>query len=139
MDFIRFAIHNPVKVTVAVMFVFMGGAAGITSIPVQLIPNVDRPIVSVRTQWDGASPREVERELVKPQEERLKRVADLYKMTSESEDSRGRVTLEFNVGVDKEAALREVAEKLALVREYPPGVQERVIQASGTSQRSSVA
>ena len=139
MDIIRFAIHNPVKVSVGVIFVILGGLEAARSIPIQLIPTIDRPIISVRTNWPGAAPREVEREIVEPQEAQLKKVADLYKMTSESRDSRATIRLEFNVGVDKEAALREVAEKLGLVRSYPDEVQERVIQASGTSHAGALA
>ena len=139
MDIIRFAIQNPVKVIVVVIFVLLGGGKAITSIPVQMVPTIDRPVISVRTYWPGASPREIEREIVERQEEQLKRVADLYKMTSESEDSRAEVTLQFNVGVDKESALREVSEKLGLVRDYPDGVQERIIRASDSSSRERIA
>ena len=58
MDIIRFAIQNPVKVSVAVVFLILGGLGAARSIPVQLIPTIDRPIVSVRTNWPGAAPRE---------------------------------------------------------------------------------
>ncbi len=139
MDIIRFAISNPVKVIVAVVFVLLGGWVAVKSIPIQLIPNVDRPIVTVRTRWDGASPREIEREIVEPQEEQLKKVADLYKMISESDDSRAKIELEFNVGVEKEAALREVSEKLDLVRRYPDGVDEQVVEASDSALSSPIA
>jgi HAE1 family hydrophobic/amphiphilic exporter-1 len=139
MDIIRFSITNPVKVAVAVIFVLLGGWTAVTSIPIQLVPNVDRPIVTVQTRWHGASPQEIEREITEPQEEQLKKVADLYKMTSESDDSRSRITLEFNVGVDKEAALREVSEKLDLVQRYPDGVEERVVEATDARLDSPIA
>ena len=71
MGIIRFAIQNPVKVTVAVILMILFGALSIFRIPIQLTPDVDRPLVTVETFWEGASPQEIEREIVDRQEEKL--------------------------------------------------------------------
>ena len=76
------AIDNPVKVTVAVILLVLFGILSIFRIPVQLTPDVDRPLITVSTYWDGASPQEIEREIVDRQEEKLKGVRNLKKMTS---------------------------------------------------------
>ena len=64
MGIIRFAIQNPVKVAVAVILLVLFGTLSIFQIPIQLTPDVDRPLISVETFWEGASPQEVEREIV---------------------------------------------------------------------------
>ena len=113
------AIHRPVSVVVGVLFVALFGLISLFRIPVQLTPDVDRPLVTVTTLWPGAGPEEVEQEIVQRQEERLKSVEGLVQMTSESYDSRGVVSLEVNVGTDPDAVLLKVSNKLDQVFGYP--------------------
>ncbi len=127
MDYIRFAITNPVKVTVAVILLILFGVISLIKIPVQLVPNVDQPIITVETEWTGRSPEEVEREIIEEQEDKLKSVANLRKMTSTCSLGRGTITLEFYVGTDKDQAFKEVSDKLREVPSYPEGTDEPVI------------
>jgi len=55
----------------------------------QLTPDVEIPTITVETRWPGASPQEVEKEIVQEQEEQLQSVEGLQKLTSESMDSLG--------------------------------------------------
>ena len=96
MQLVDSAIKRPVSVIVGVLFIALFGLISLFRIPVQLTPDVDRPIVNVATFWPGASPEEIEQEIVQRQEEQLKSLEGLVKMTSESQDSRGNVALEFN-------------------------------------------
>ena len=75
--------------------------------------------VPVRMGPEHGSLIEVEREIVDKQEEFLKNVEGLVRMTSESSDGVGRVNLEFSVGTDIDAALLRVSTKLDQVPEYP--------------------
>lgn len=59
MDIVRLAITKPVGVTVGVLLVLMFGVIGLTAIPVQLTPTVDRPVITVTTNWPGRSPDEI--------------------------------------------------------------------------------
>ena len=126
------SIKRPVSVIVGVLFAALFGLISLFRIPVQLTPDVDRPIVTVTTVWPGASPEEVEQEIVQRQEEQLKSVEGLVLMTSESNDSRGVVTLEFNVGVDPDAVLLLVSNKLDQVFGYPLDAERPVLSAGGT-------
>ena len=112
MKLIESSIRRPVTVAVGVLFLALFGLIALFRIPVQLTPDVDRPVVNVSTTWPGASPEEVEREVVQRQEEKLKSLEGLVKMTSESSDSRSVVVLEFKVGTDPEASLLKVSNKL---------------------------
>lgn len=127
MDYIRFAITNPVKVTVAVILLILFGILSLIQIPVQLVPNVDQPMISVETNWTGRSPEEIEREIIEEQEDKLKSVANLRKMTSTCSLGRGEIKLEFYVGTDKDDAFKEVSDKLREVPSYPEGTDEPVI------------
>ena len=121
------SIKYPVTVTVGVLLVTLFGIVGLLQIPIQLTPTIDRPKITVDTRWFGASPKEVEREIVQEQEEQLKSVEGLKKLTSESLEGQGRVILEFPVGTDIDAALLKVSNKLEQVREYPRDVEKPVI------------
>ncbi len=139
MGIIRFAIENPVKVTVAVILMVLFGILSIFWIPIQLTPDVDRPLITVNTFWEGASPQEIEREIVDRQEEKLKGVRNLKKMTSTSLEAIAEVTLEFYVGTDKAVALQDVSEKLRQVTGYPEDVDEPTIEATGAEMSSTIA
>lgn len=139
MNVIRFAIENPVKVTVAVLLLVLGGLVSILHIPIQLTPNVDRPRITVTTRWPGATPQEVESEIIDRQEEKLKGLSGLRKMSSVSRDNEGEITLEFFVGVDKDDALREVIEKINQVSDYPERVERPEIVAADAALDAPIA
>ena len=69
MDYIRFAIANPLKVAVGVILIIIFGLLALFEIPIQLTLNVDQPVITVETDWTGRSPEDVERQIVEPQEE----------------------------------------------------------------------
>ncbi len=126
-------IRNPVKVSVGVLIVALFGSISLVTMPKQLIPAVQNPILSVETRWPGASPQEIEREIVQEQEEQLAAIEGLVKMTSRCRDSEAEITLEFAVGTDIEDAMMRVNTRLQQVREYPINAKEPVIEASDVS------
>lgn len=139
MDLIRTSIEKPVAVVVGVLLVLLFGILAVSAIPVQLTPNVDTTVVTVTTTWEGASPQEIEQDIIEKQEDKLKGLANLRKMTSQSREGSGQITLEFTVGADKDAALREASDKLREVPSYPDGVDEPVIEASDPMNRDYIA
>lgn len=128
-------VSNPVKVAVAVVLVVMFGVIAIYTMPIQLTPEVQIPTLTIETRWPGASPQEVEREIVQEQEEQLQSVEGVKKMTSESHDSQGRIILEFAVGTDIDNALLRVNTRLNQVPEYPEDADEPTISTSNSSDR----
>ncbi len=139
MDLIRFSIENPVKVAVGVILILLFGVISLTAIPIQLTPDVERPVVTVRTEWRGRSPEEIEESILIEQEEKLKTLQGLWKMTSTADLGRAMITLEFNVGFPITRALQEVASRLDEVREYPDDVDRPVIRASDSASDDAVA
>lgn len=139
MSMIERSIRQPVAVTVAVLLLVIFGLMGFFRVPVQLTPNVDEPVVTVSTQWVGAMPQEIEREIIEEQEEKLKTVNGLRQMTSQSTEGEGTIRLVFHVGVDKAEALNEVRDKLGQVQEYPPDVDKPVVEAVDRYSRDYIA
>ena len=139
MDYIRFAISYPVRVTVGVLLLVLFGLLSVFAIPIQLVPDVDRPIITVETEWTGRSPEEVEQEIVEEQEDKLKAVSNLKKMTAQARQGRGQITLEFYIGTNIDRALQEVSDKLREVPDYPRDVEEPVIRAADTASENAIA
>ncbi len=139
MNFVRFCVERPVAVVVIAVLTVMAGLLSLSAAPIQLTPEIQPTFVSVTTFWDGASPAEVESEILIEQEEKLRGVANLVKMTSVARQNEGVIRLEFKVGADKEAVLREVSDKLREVPEYPENVDEPVVEAGDFSSRDFIA
>ena len=139
MGIIRFAIENPVKIAVMVILMVLFGLMSIATLPIQLTPDVDRPVITVTTAWLGASPQEIESEIIDRQEDKLKSVTNLSKMTSTSSEGQGVVRLEFPVGVNKDIAYRDVSDKLRQVTDYPDEVDEPVMSATDDEMSNVIA
>lgn len=129
-------VQNPVKVTVGVLLLALFGIVALLNMPMQLTPEVDTPTITVETRWPGASPQEVEQEIIIEQEEQLKGVEGARKLSSESSDSVGRITIEFNVGIDMDQALLKVNSRLQQVREYPVEADQPVLTTSDSAARA---
>jgi len=138
-DPIRFAINSPVKIAVGVILVVLFGLLSILEVPVQLTPDVDKPVITVQTRWSGASPQEIESEIIDRQEDKLKSVSNLLKMTSESSQGSGKIKLEFPVSVDKDIAYRDVSDKLRQVSGYPEEVDEPIMSATDDNMANTIA
>ena len=127
MNLIKTCIRYPVTTTVGVMFLLLFGTVALINLPIQLTPDVDKPEITVTTIWPGASPQEVERDIIDEQEEELKSLEGLVRMRSESHDGRGMITLRFQVGTDKDVAMLKVSNRLDQVESYPANVEKPII------------
>ncbi len=132
---IRFCVLNPQKVTVGVIGVVLFGSIALWQIPIQLTPEVKKPTISVSVGWPGASPYEVEHEIVQELEEQLKDVKGMTKMTSWSHYSQGAVTLEFPVGTDITQAMLELNSRINQLRDFPEDAFEPIISTANLSDR----
>lgn len=130
MQLIEAFVRNPVKVSVGVLLVALFGFIALLQLPKQLTPEVEIPKISIETRWPGASPEEVEREIVQEQEEQLQSVEGVTKMSAECANSMGTIVLEFPVGTNLGEVLTKVNARLQQVPEYPEEADEPVISTS---------
>jgi HAE1 family hydrophobic/amphiphilic exporter-1 len=129
-------VRSPVKVSVGVLLVALFGIVALDRMPMQLTPEVQVPAITIETRWPGASPQEVEQEIIVEQEEQLKSVEGITKMSSESMDSMGRITLEFGVGADMSEIVPLVNSRLQQVPEYPEDADEPIISMSNAADQA---
>ena len=97
MKLIELAVRRPIAILSIVLMVLLMGWLALQIIPIQLTPDVRKPLIMIQTSWPGASPAEIEREIVIPQEEKLKGLEGLERMESRARRGRGTIYLEFNI------------------------------------------
>lgn len=132
MNLIRLSIERPIAIIAAVLMVVMFGVLALAQIPIQLTPDVRKPVISLQTIWPGAAPAEVEREITNRQEEVLKGIKGLDEIVSQSQDGRSRITLEFAVGTNMSEALLLVSNRLDRVDGYPSEATEPSIRTASS-------
>ena len=129
----RFAIEKPLIITVAVLIVCLFGILAIFRVPIQMIPDLDARVVTVVTSWPGATPQDVEQEIIIEQEEYLRRITGLERMISRAVTGRAEIELEFSYGSDINEVLIRVNNALTQVPGYPENVDEPRLVTSTVS------
>jgi multidrug efflux pump subunit AcrB len=129
----KLAIERPVILTVAVLILTLFGILAIFNVPVQMIPDLDARVVTVSTQWPGASPQDVEKEILVEQEKYLGRIPGLERMVSTAGTGSADIELEFPFSVPMAEALLNVNNALSQVPGYPENVDQPSIRAEAFS------
>ena len=132
MNIIRNSIDRPIAVIAAVLLTVLFGLVALEAIPIQLAPDVNRPVITITTNWYGAAPTEVEREIINPQETELAGLEGLQSITSRAETGRARITLEFKIGTSMDRSLLLVANRLDRVGDYPDEADQPTIDTAGS-------
>jgi HAE1 family hydrophobic/amphiphilic exporter-1 len=133
MDIVQYSLKKPVTVAVAVILMVTFGIIGLNKLPVQLTPDVETPKITVQTVWNGATPFEIEKEIIEKQEEAVKGLQGLTKLESASYNSFGEITLTFELETIVEDALLRVSNKLDEVSNYPDNADKPIIEAAGAN------
>ncbi|HET8806918.1 MAG TPA: efflux RND transporter permease subunit, partial [Methylophaga sp.] len=129
-------IRNGKLLTVIVLIICVLGIAAARLIPVQMIPDLDTRTISVVTEWPGATPQDIEKEILIEQERYLRNIPNLARMESIAETSRATVELDFPFGVDINETLIEVTNALSQVSNYPVNVDQPSIRSSSFSENA---
>ncbi|MDH3335729.1 MAG: efflux RND transporter permease subunit, partial [Rhodospirillaceae bacterium] len=135
MNLIRSAIDRPIAVIAAVLMIVMFGLLALQTIPIQLTPDIRKPVLSVRTNWPGAAPAEIEREVINRQEDVLKGLEGLDSMSSRSGQGSGNITLEFSLDQDMDKALVLVSNRLERITGYPDEVDKPTLRTHDSEDR----
>ena len=122
--------------TVIVLIISVLGVVAALQIPVQMIPDLEVRTITVRTSWPGATPQDVEKEIVIEQEEYLRSIPGLQRIISSSSFGRASIELEFPFGIDLNETLIRVNNALSQVPSYPNNVDEPRIYATSFSSNS---
>ncbi len=131
MRLIAASIRNPIAVGVAVLLVCLFGALSLKELPLQLFPDIERPTISIFTNWRGASPEEVEAELLEPQEQVLQGLQGVEEINGNAGAGGSQVFLTFAIGTDMKAALVDVIGRMSRLPPLPRDADRPIVQLGG--------
>jgi len=115
----RHSLQNPPIVAVIAAVIVLFGIVTLFKLPVQLLPNVEKPYITVWTQWRGAAPTEVESEITDQIEEVLQGIPGLEEMISNSSAGLSFVNMRFSLESDQTRNLVEVISRMNRLRPLP--------------------
>jgi len=113
MNIATISIKRPVLATVISLTIVIFGVVGFSLLGLREYPSVDPPIVNVSTTYVGANADVIEAQITEPLEESINGIAGIRTLTSTSADGRSSISVEFNLGVDMEAAANDVRDRVS--------------------------
>ncbi len=130
------SVRRPVLVLVLNLLIVLAGIAAILGVETRELPDVDRPIVSVRAVYPGSSPETMDAEVISLIEGAVARVSGVENINSASEENAGRMRIEFSPDTDLDSAAADVREAVSRVmRELPERVEQvEVVKADDDSE-----
>ncbi|RKQ72881.1 efflux RND transporter permease subunit [Oceanibaculum indicum] len=129
-------IRRGTLMTVTVLVLGVLGVVAATRIPVQMIPDLDVRTISVRTDWPGATPQDIEKEILIEQEQYLRSIPSLERLVATASTGEAEIELEFAFDVDITEKLIQVNNALSQVPSYPENVDQPRIYATSFSANS---
>jgi HAE1 family hydrophobic/amphiphilic exporter-1 len=129
---IKGSISHPIAILAIVLSMILFGVASLQTIPIQMTPDIEKPILQVRVSWPGASPKDVEQEIVLRLERELTGLSGVQDISSDSRRGSGRVSLTYEVGHDMDDALVKLLGQLARVSGLPNDAKQPEVRTSNS-------
>ena len=131
MNLIKASLERPIAIVSVIVMTIILGIVALERIPIQIAPDVNKPVISVTTYWFGASPYEMEREIVNKQEDALQGVEGSKRITAETREGRAKLEIEFDMSTNMDKALLLVSNRLNQIDDYPIDAGEPTLDTSG--------
>ncbi len=128
-------IRRPVFAFVLNVLIVVAGLAAFTGVDIRELPDVDRPVVTISTDFSGASAETIDRQVTQVLENAVARVSGVKSISSTSSFERSRVTVEFNDGVDLNVAAADMRDAISRVTNNLPDDADpsRIIKADSNA------
>ncbi len=124
MNITRLAVHRPIATSMVFLIIIVLGVMGFHFLPVDLLPQIEYPRLSISTSYPNDGPEEIETIITDRIENAIASVPNIEEVRSNSQEGRSRVTLEFAQGTDIDAAANDVRAALDRIRnDFPPEVE----------------
>src|SRR6201995_6132609 len=120
MNISELSLKRPVLATVMNLMIILFGVVGYTFLAVRDYPAIDPPIITVTTSYTGANPDIIESQITEPLEKQVNGIPGIRTISSSSTLGSSNITVEFNLGVDLEAAASDVRDKVGQAQRSLP-------------------
>ncbi len=126
------SIKSPAAVAVGVAVTILFGVFALNALPIQLFPDIDRPQIGIETDWRAETPREIESQIVQPEEDVLQGIPGLQEMDGYAGNGGGYIALTFALGTDMQQTLVDVVGRLNRLPPLPADAQKPFVQLAST-------
>ncbi len=131
MNLPQFAVRRPYTVLMIFLAIFLIGIVSIFKLRIDLLPEIEPPVISVLVPYPGASASDVESDVVKYLEDKLSTVPNLDELNSLAKDNLGMVSCKFKWGTNLDVASNDIRDKLDLakwdIKEHAPDAEEPIL------------
>ena len=128
MDLIKGSLKNPVARFMMAIGIILLGIIAFQHLAIDLFPDISYPIVSVSTEYEGASPEDIEISLTRPIEKRVSRIQNVRHVSSRSREGMSTVMLEFYWGTNLDVASTDIQQAINQINDsFPEEAKESVI------------
>ena len=133
------SLRRPVLAIVMNIIIVVFGLIGFTSLGIRDYPSIDPPIINVRTSYAGANPDIIETQITEPIEKAVNGIAGIKNISSTSAQGASNITVEFDLGVDLEAAANDVRDKVSqAVRSLPQDIDAPPVVSKADANSSPI-
>ena len=136
---IRLAIQQPITVAVGIVLTILAGYLALGLVPIEMTPEVQKGVIAVGTIYPNANPADVESDVLREQEDVLRELGGLERMTGTATRGQASLRLELATGTDLDSALREVSQLLDEVPGYPPEVLQPSVEDTDPESNDYIA
>jgi HAE1 family hydrophobic/amphiphilic exporter-1 len=121
----RFAVHRPIFTIMVVLIVILLGTISLINLPIDLMPDISYPTLSISCTYENAGPEEIEELITRPIEQAMSAVPGVEEVTSVSVEGQGTVRVTFSWGTDLDAAASDIRDRLDRVTQRLPEEADR--------------
>ena len=138
MTFSSLSINRPVLASVISIVIVLFGIIGYTYLGIREYPSIDPPVISVSTSYTGANADVIESQITEPLEESINGISGIRSLSSVSPPGRSSITVEFEVGLDLEAAANDVRDKVSQAQRLLPADTDPPIVSKSDAGSSNI-
>jgi HAE1 family hydrophobic/amphiphilic exporter-1 len=121
----RFAVHRPIFTIMVVLMVLLLGTISLLRLPIDLMPDISYPTLSISCRYENAGPEEIEELITRPIEQAVSAVPGVEELTSVSVEGQGTVRVTFDWGTDLDAAANDIRDRLDRIIDHLPEDADR--------------
>jgi len=121
----RFSVHRPIFTVMVVLIVILLGMTSLLRLPIDLMPDISYPTISVSCAYENAGPEEIEELITRPIEQAMSAVPGVEEVTSTSVEGQGSVRVTFTWGTDLDTAANDIRDRLDRIIDHLPDESER--------------
>lgn len=130
----EFSIRKPATTIMFLISMIFFGFLGLRKMPVEMMPNINKPTVRIRIKWDGATPDDVDKMITRKIEDVLPNVEGIVEYSSESSAETSLIFIKFKYGTDVETKITLIQNELNQIRnKFPEDMDEPSIRKSSSS------